>query len=71
MHWSRILGIALVVVGAILLYFGYEASQSITEDVRRELTGSFSDDTTLYFVGGGAAVVLGLLLGIFGVKRKP
>jgi drug/metabolite transporter (DMT)-like permease len=69
MHWSRIVGIALVVVGAILLYFGYEASQSIAEDVRRELTGTFSDETTRYFVGGGAAIVLGLLLGIFGVKR--
>ena len=71
MHWSRILGIALVVAGAIVLYFGYEASQSITEDVRRELTGRFSDETTKYFVGGGAAVVLGLLLAVFGVKRNP
>lgn len=68
MHLSRILGIALIVVGAILLYFGYEASQSITEEVRRELSGRFSDNTTWYFIGGGAAVVLGLLLGIFGVK---
>jgi hypothetical protein len=70
MHPSRILGIALIVVGAILLYFGYEASQSITEDVRRELTGRFSDDTTWYFIGGGAAIVLGLLLSAFGVKRR-
>jgi uncharacterized membrane protein YdcZ (DUF606 family) len=70
MHWSRILGIALVVVGAILLYFGYEASQSITEDVRQELTGRFSDETTWYFIGGGAAIVLGLLLSAFGVKRR-
>jgi uncharacterized membrane protein HdeD (DUF308 family) len=64
------LGIALIVVGAILLYFGYEASQSITEDVSRELTGRFSDDTTWYFIGGGAAIVLGLLLSAFGVKRR-
>lgn len=70
MHWSRMLGIALLVAGAILLYFGWEASQSITEEVRRELMGSFSDDTTKYLVAGGAAVVLGLLLTAFGVKRR-
>lgn len=68
MHWSRIVGIALVVIGAILLYFGYEASQSIAEEARRELTGSFSDQTTYYFVGGGGAAILGLLLAIFGIR---
>jgi len=70
MHWSRMLGIALLVAGAILLYLGWDASQSVTEEVRRELTGKFSDDTTWYFVGGGAAVVVGLLLGVFGVKGR-
>lgn len=70
MHWSRLVGIALVVVGAILLYFGYEASQSIAEEARRELTGSYSDDTTRYFIGGGAAAILGLLLALFGVKTR-
>ena len=70
MHWSRIVGIALIVVGAIFLYFGYEASQSIAEEARRELTGSFSDQTTAYFVGGGAGAVLGLLLAIFGIRSN-
>lgn len=70
MHWSRLVGVALIVVGAILLYFGYEASQSIAEQARTELTGSYSDATTRYFVGGGGAVVLGLLLAIFGIKTR-
>lgn len=64
------LGIALVVVGAILLYLGWDASQSITEEVRQGLTGTFSDNTTWYFISGAAAVVVGLLLGVFGVKGR-
>lgn len=70
MHWSKLVGIALIVAGAVLLYFGYEASQSIAEEARRELTGSYSDGTTRYLVAGGAAVVLGLLLAIFGIKTR-
>ena len=46
-----------------------EASQSIAEEARRELTGSYSDETTYYFVVGGAAIP-GLLLAIFGLKTR-
>lgn len=70
MHWSRLLGIALLVAGAILLYLGWEASHSVAEEAHRELTGTFSESTTNYFVSGGAAIVLGLLLAIFGVKQR-
>lgn len=70
MHWSRILGIGLLVVGVILLYLGWEASQSLSEEVHQGLTGTFSDNTTWYFVGGGVAVVVGLLLGAFGMKGR-
>lgn len=70
MHLSRLLGIALLVAGAILLYLGWEASHSVAEEVRRELTGTFSESTTKHLVGGGAAIVLGLLLAIFGVNQR-
>jgi drug/metabolite transporter (DMT)-like permease len=70
MHWSRILGITFIVVGAVLLYLGWEASQTLGEEVRRELLGRFSEETTRYFVWGGGAAVMGLLLAVFGVKRR-
>jgi hypothetical protein len=70
MHWSRILGITLLIVGAGLLYLGWEASQSIAEEVRRELQGRYSEGTTRYLVWGGGAAVMGLLLTVFGVKRR-
>jgi hypothetical protein len=70
MHWSRMLGITLIVVGAVLLYLGWEASQTLGEEVRRELLGRFSEGTTRYFVWGGGAAVMGLLLTVFGIKRR-
>ncbi|OOC09581.1 MULTISPECIES: DUF3185 family protein [Thioalkalivibrio] len=65
----RILGIVLLVAGIVILYFGWQTSQGLVEQAHETLTGRFTDETTWYFIGGGVAVVLGLLLTIFGVKR--
>lgn len=69
MHWTRILGIALLVAGLILLVMGYNASESLGEELHQEFTGRFTDDTSLYLIGGGVLAVVGLVLTLFGVKR--
>lgn len=65
MSKNQIVGLALLAVGAILLYFGYQASQSVGEQVVESFTGRFTDSTTWYFVFGAAAVVVGLGLTVF------
>lgn len=62
MSTNRIIGIVLLVAGAILLYFGFQASQSVGEQVVEGVTGSFTDNTVWYFVLGGAAAVGGLFM---------
>lgn len=62
---NQIVGLALLVVGAILLYFGYQASQSMGEQVVESFTGRFTDSTTWYFVLGAVAIVVGLGLTVF------
>ncbi len=69
MHWSRILGIALLVLGAALLFLGYNASESLTEEVHETLTGRFTDETRNYLVGGAVAAVVGVVLFLFGGRR--
>jgi hypothetical protein len=69
MHWTRILGIALLVGGGILLWMGFAATETITEDVHKTLTGRFTDPTTRYLVGGGVAAAVGLALVLFGARR--
>lgn len=68
MQLSRIIGIVLLVVGVALVYFGLHATDTIGEDLHREVTGRFTDRTTWYLIGGGALGLLGLLLAIFAPK---
>ncbi|MDZ7768748.1 MAG: DUF3185 family protein [Woeseiaceae bacterium] len=65
MSKNQIVGLALLVVGVILLYFGYQASQSMGEQVVESFTGRFTDSTTWYFVLGAVAIVVGLGLTVF------
>ncbi|MDV6316758.1 DUF3185 family protein [Idiomarina sp. HP20-50] len=57
---TRIVGIVLLVVGVILLYFSYEASQSLVSEVSQMTTNQPTDNTIWYLIGGVAAVIIGL-----------
>ena len=65
----RIFGLVLLVVGILLLIFGYNASQSATERVVEGFTGRFTNQTMSYLIGGGAAFVGGLGLSVWGGRR--
>jgi hypothetical protein len=65
----RVIGIVLLVVGAVLLYFGLQATDAPLEQVRESVTGDYSDQTMLYLIGGAAAAVGGLALLLVGGKR--
>lgn len=66
---KRIAGLVLLVVGAVLLYFGFQATDAPLEQARESLTGDYSDQTMLYLVGGAAAGVAGIALFLFAGKR--
>ncbi|WP_111656720.1 DUF3185 family protein [Isoalcanivorax indicus] len=69
MATQHILGILLLIAGAVLLYFGYQASQSVGEQVFETFAGRFTDSTTWYFVAGSAAALGGFILLV--IKREP
>ena len=62
MRSSGILGIVLLIVGAVLLVFAWRAANAPVDQVVESLTGRFTDGTMLYIVGGIAAVVGGIFL---------
>ena len=66
---KRIIGVVLLVVGVILLYFGYQATSAPTESLRHTFNGDYSNQTMLYLIGGGAAAVAGLAMLFMGAKR--
>lgn len=64
----RIVGIVIAAVGVLLLIFGYNASQSVGDQVTEALTGEFTDETMWYLAIGVAALVGGGLLALFGKR---
>lgn len=62
---NKVIGIILLVVGIILLYFGYEAYNSPASEVSQAVTGETTDNAMWYLIGGAVAVVVGL----YGVVR--
>lgn len=68
---SRIaLGIALVVAGAVLLFYGYQESNALASEVTEVFTGSPTDSSMWKMVGGAALAVLGGLFAFVGRGSK-
>lgn len=63
---NRTLALVLLVVGAILLFFAYQSSQSLGDQVTEAVTGRFTDSTTWFLILGAAAAVAGVGLLLFG-----
>jgi drug/metabolite transporter (DMT)-like permease len=68
MSTSQILGIVFAVIGAILVGFGYHASNAPLDQLSNTLTGRFTDRTMLYFVVGVGAALGGALIALFGKR---
>ena len=65
----RIIGLVLFAVGVTLLVFGYNASQTVGEQVVEGFTGRFTNQTMAYVIGGVAAIVGGAALALWGGRR--
>ena len=62
---NKIVSLALLVGGVVLIIFGIQATDSFSSDVSRFFTGSPTDKAVWMLVGGIVAGVIGL----FGVMR--
>ncbi len=59
MNATKIFGLVLFVIGIVLLGFGINASQAVTEKVMEGVTGHYTDNTMWYILGGIALVISG------------
>jgi drug/metabolite transporter (DMT)-like permease len=62
MKATQVIGAALLVIGVILLFFGYQAATSPMEEIGEAIFGRYSDETMLYLIGGAVSAVVGLVL---------
>jgi hypothetical protein len=58
----KVASIFLLVVGAGLLYWGYQESGSLSSQLSETFTGSASDSVMYKYIGGAAGIAAGLFL---------
>lgn len=66
---SKVIGVALLVIGVLLFVWGANASDSFSSEMSRIFRGTPTDRTIWLLVGGAAAGAAGLFL-VFSSKRK-
>ena len=60
----KLIGIALLVVGVGLVFWGYQLSESVGSQITQTVTGSYTDKVMTLYIGGAACFVVGLFLTI-------
>ncbi|WP_114418812.1 DUF3185 family protein [Marinospirillum perlucidum] len=56
---KRFLSVALILIGALLLYWGYDLHQRVDSQLIQGITGETPDQVWQYYVTGAVALVLG------------
>jgi hypothetical protein len=59
---GKMIAIVLVVIGAALVIWGYQMSDSIGNEVTKTFTGSSTDAVMYRYIGGAVCLVLGLFM---------
>jgi hypothetical protein len=62
MSTNKIIGLVLLILGAVLVFFGLNAADAPLEEASEALTGRYSDETMYYLIGGAVAAVVGIVL---------
>jgi hypothetical protein len=66
----RMVAVALLVGGIVLVVMGVIASDSFADNVSRTFTGHFTDKTSWYLLGGVGAAVVGAIMLVPGLGAK-
>lgn len=56
---NQLTGISLLVVGGVLILWGYNESESFGSHVSRAFSGNPTQNTLYYYIGGGICLLLG------------
>ncbi|MGY6633189.1 MAG: DUF3185 family protein [Alkalilacustris sp.] len=59
MTQTNIIGLIVLAVGAVLLFFAWRASQAPMDQMSEALTGRYTGNTMWYLLGGIVGVVAG------------
>lgn len=60
MNQSKLIGLILIIVAAFLIYLGLNQANSPFGELNEAVTGSYSDETLGYLLGGAITGVIAL-----------
>jgi drug/metabolite transporter (DMT)-like permease len=63
---TRLIGIALILAGIGLAFWGYQISETLTVQLTSKVTGSMPDEVLYRYIAGGACGIAGLFLALKG-----
>jgi hypothetical protein len=69
MNSQRIFGMLLFCIGVVLFIFGLRATDSVVEGINEGLTGTYTDKTTWYLLGGLAMALVGGAMAFLGSRK--
>ena len=67
---NKLVSLALLVGGVVLIVFGIQATDSFSSDVSRFFTGSPTDKAIWMLIGGIVAAVAGLAMTLRGARQN-
>ncbi|MGH7943125.1 MAG: DUF3185 family protein [Limisphaerales bacterium] len=66
---NKAIGLALLAVGVALIIYGIDASHSAASHISRTFTGSPTNKTMWFLIGGIAAAVLGFVMALIPSRK--
>ena len=58
---KRAISLVLIVLGILLLYWGYDLQQRLDTEIIKQITGDMPEQVWQYYVTGFIAVLVGIL----------
>jgi len=58
---KRAISLVLIIIGILLLYWGYDLEQRLDTEIIKQVTGEMPEQVWQYYVTGGIAVLVGIL----------
>jgi len=59
---AKVVGLALIVAGAGLAYWGYQMSGSLASQLTKAVSGAMPDEVMYRYIGGAICTVVGCFL---------
>jgi uncharacterized membrane protein len=59
---KKVLSFLLIFMGLALVFQGYQVSDSASSQITQAVTGSYADDSMMFYIAGVICLIIGIVL---------